>query len=130
MRRLLVLLPLVLVLAACGGGEEVAPVPETVRGTLPEAEAPGKALFTAQGCGGCHTFTPAGTKSQIGPNLDQLARFAERANQPVEQFTERSIVEPDDYVEQGYQPGVMPDYSKLSDDDLEALVEYLTQPQS
>ena len=69
--------------AACGGGEEVSPTPETVIGTLPEAtteEAPastvegdaaaGEEVFTANGCGSCHTLEAAGTSGSIGPNLD------------------------------------------------------------
>lgn len=131
MRRLVLVLPLalaVVTLAACGGGESVAPAPETVEGAMPVSEEAGKSLFAAQGCGACHTFTPAGSNAQVGPNLDQLAKFAQQADQPVEGFTRRSLTDPNDYVEQGFQPGVMPAYDKLSDDDLNALVEFLTQP--
>jgi sulfite dehydrogenase len=34
--------------------------------------AAGKAAFTAT-CGGCHTLKDAGTKGNVGPNLDSLA---------------------------------------------------------
>ena len=34
--------------------------------------AQGKAIFVgASGCGGCHTLKDAGTKGNVGPNLDQ-----------------------------------------------------------
>ena len=32
----------------------------------------GKALFTQQGCTGCHTLKAAGASGTVGPNLDQL----------------------------------------------------------
>ena len=78
------LLGLLLVgVAGCGGGEEVSPTPETVIGTLPEEtteETPastlegdataGEEVFTANGCGSCHTLEAAGTNGTIGPNLD------------------------------------------------------------
>ena len=34
-----------------------------------DAEA-GAAIFTEQGCGGCHTLEAAGSSGTIGPNLD------------------------------------------------------------
>ena len=54
------------------------PKPSTVVGTV-QAAAPGKAIFIAQGCGACHTFTPAGpdANGQIGPDLDKLAAVCE-----------------------------------------------------
>ena len=33
----------------------------------------GKQIFTAQGCGGCHTLADAGASGSSGPNLDALA---------------------------------------------------------
>jgi len=107
MRRRGVLLLLLLGLfaltaAACGGGEEVAPAPETVEGTVggetdtgetetgeteteteTEAETEteggtvaggagaGKAIWDANGCGGCHTLEAAGSSGKVGPNLDE-----------------------------------------------------------
>jgi mono/diheme cytochrome c family protein len=32
----------------------------------------GAAIFTSQGCGGCHTLAAAKTNGTIGPNLDSL----------------------------------------------------------
>ena len=60
MRRLLPLAALALTLAGCGGGTEVTPTPETVIGTIkeqPTGAAAGKAVYDANGCGSCHTFT-------------------------------------------------------------------------
>jgi len=86
MRRtatLLALLALLLGAAGCGGGEDAAPLPETVEGTVPAAttsEEPttslegdataGEAVYTSAGCGGCHTLEAAGSSGTVGPNLD------------------------------------------------------------
>ena len=40
-------------------------------GGAQQASAQGKKVFT-QNCGGCHTLKEAGTKGQVGPNLDTL----------------------------------------------------------
>src|SRR5207302_6907166 len=87
-----------LALAGCGGEQTVAPLPQTVIGSVPKQTAPttsttssgggattttsggskgtgggasGKALFTSNGCVSCHTYAPAGSKSSIGPDLDK-----------------------------------------------------------
>lgn len=86
MRRaavLLTLLALSVGIAGCGGGQEAAPLPETVEGTVPQAttnEAPtstvegdaaaGNAVYASAGCGGCHTLAAAGSSGSVGPNLD------------------------------------------------------------
>ena len=75
---------LALGLAACGGGEEVSPVAESVEGTLPEAtteEAPvstlegdaqaGEEVWVSAQCGSCHTLGAANASGTIGPNLDE-----------------------------------------------------------
>ena len=75
----IVALTFVLGVAACGGGEDTTATPETVEGTLPQETggtaaqgdpAKGKAVFASAGCGGCHTFGPAGSNGSVGPNLD------------------------------------------------------------
>jgi mono/diheme cytochrome c family protein len=78
------LLVLTLGLAGCGGGDETAPTPETVEGTLPEdttEESPGaglegdaaagEAIYAENGCGGCHVLEAAGSSGNVGPNLDE-----------------------------------------------------------
>ena len=35
--------------------------------------ANGETVFASAGCGGCHTFSKAGSSGTIGPNLDDLA---------------------------------------------------------
>jgi cytochrome c551/c552 len=121
------------VAAACGSGEEAAPLPETVVGTVeqpggegdPEA---GANVFSEAGCDGCHTYEPAGSTAEVGPSLDELPDLAEKANQgTLEEFTRTSITNPDAYVEEGYQEGVMPAFDG-SEQELADLVAFLTQP--
>ena len=144
MRRaqLLLVLALALLLTACDppGRKKkvVAPAPQTVIGTLPQDQSAsltgdatkGKALFLSNGCGGCHVYKPAGSAGKVGPDLDNLAADAKKANQgALDQFVETSIVNPSAYVESGY-PDVMPkSYGNLPQKQLSDLVAFLTQKQ-
>jgi mono/diheme cytochrome c family protein len=138
MRRLAPFLVLAFALAGCGGASTVMPTASEVQGKVPtsttaavkgDAKA-GEALFKAQGCGGCHTFKPAGTNGTIGPDLDKLSQYAKQANQgSLQQFTQESIASPSSYIQSGY-PNSMPDFgSTLSDKQIADLVAYLTQNQ-
>ncbi|MEX2645975.1 MAG: c-type cytochrome [Gaiellaceae bacterium] len=74
-----------LALAACGGAEEVQPLPEGVTGTTPPAAttetqpedggegnaAAGEDVYASAGCGSCHVLAAAGSSGTIGPNLDE-----------------------------------------------------------
>jgi mono/diheme cytochrome c family protein len=132
MRRLLPLAALALALAGCGGGTVAGPFPKTVIGTVPKAPsgtAAGKALFLANGCGGCHTFKPAATAGKVGPDLDNLAADAKKANRgSVDAYTRESIENPDAYIVPGYPKGVMPAFKgKLTDSQINELVAFLTK---
>jgi cytochrome c oxidase subunit 2 len=83
-------------------------------------EDAGAAIFTSNGCGGCHTFEPAGATGQTGPDLDDLPDDPD--------FVRESIVDPNAEIADGFQPNVMPQtYSQLSDEELDALVQYLVE---
>jgi len=132
MRRLLPLAAVALALAGCGSGKVVAPLPETVIGTVPKAPsgtAAGKALFLSNGCGGCHTYKPAGTAGKVGPDLDNLAADAQKANKgSLDAYTRESIENPDAYIVAGYPRSVMPAFAgKLTDSQINELVAYLTK---
>ena len=137
MRRLAPFLVLAFVLAGCGGKEIVSPTAETVVGTVAtttqaatgDAKA-GATLFTSQGCGGCHTFKPAGTNGTVGPDLDKLAQYAKTANQgSLQEFTQESIANPSAYIEKGYS-NAMPNFGQtLSAKQIADLVAYVTQNQ-
>jgi mono/diheme cytochrome c family protein len=133
-RRALLIVLSVLILSGCGSGDEAAPLPETVVGTVeqPGGEGDpeeGKQVFAESGCGSCHTFDPAGSKGTVGPNLNELPQLAEKAGQgTLEEFTRTSLTNPNAYVEDGFQPGVMPAFTG-SEDQLADLVAFLTQEQ-
>jgi cytochrome c oxidase subunit 2 len=88
----------------------------------------GRSIFAQNGCGSCHTFKPAGSTGKIGPDLDDMKGEAAKAGEPLDQFVKTSIVDPDAHVAAGYPPNVMPKtYSSLPDDQVDALVQYLTK---
>jgi cytochrome c551/c552 len=87
----------------------------------------GKALFANNGCISCHTYKPAGSKASVGPDLDKLATYAKQAKQPLPAFTRESIVNPNAYVQPGFQPNVMPSFASLSKSQVDALVSFLTK---
>ena len=109
----------------CGSQGTTHALPETVIGTV-QQEAPGKALFTSNGCSGCHTYQPAAATGKIGPDLDKLSTYAKRANQPLPKFVHQSIVDPNAYVEKGFAKGIMPqNFRSLPKSTLDALVAFL-----
>jgi mono/diheme cytochrome c family protein len=137
MRRLVPLLGVMLLLAGCGGGKTVTPTAQEVVGSVPTSTqaatpagnaAAGATLFKSNGCGGCHVFKPAGTKGNVGPDLDKLAQYAKQANQgSLENFTRESIANPGGYLQPGYQ-NVMPNFGQtLSAKQISDLVAYLTK---
>ncbi len=95
--------------------------------------AVGEQTFSGNGCGSCHTFKPAGSNANVGPNLDELARAAgrRRPGQSAEEYVRESIENPDAFVVRGFRRGVMPDTFKsdISADEMDALVQYLLKPQ-
>lgn len=129
--------------AGCGSQGVASPSPQTVQGSVPVVTTTtptvtkgdpvnGKAVFlaTANGCGGCHTYKAAGTSGKIGPDLDQLAAYAKKANQPLADFTQTAITAPPPlYVPPGFPTNVMPTTfgTTIKPQDLADLVAFLTQ---
>jgi mono/diheme cytochrome c family protein len=109
-----------------------SPSPPPSPAPAPQGDpAAGKAIFTAQGCIACHTFTPAGSKGTVGPDLDKLAADAKTANRgSVEQYTSESITTPNAYVVPKYTGGVMPQNfgAMLSKKQIGDLVAFLLKP--
>jgi cytochrome c oxidase subunit II len=90
------------------------------------AAAGGEQIFASQGCGSCHTFKPAGSTGQIGPDLDNLAADAQKDGKPLDEYVKESIQDPSAYIVPGYKDGVMPSFSSVPAEQLDALVQYLT----
>jgi cytochrome c oxidase subunit 2 len=90
----------------------------------PPGEA-GKSVFAANGCASCHTLKAAGASGKVGPDLDKLPASAKQAGKPLEDFVRESIVDPNAYVQPGFTKGVMPPFSTLPADQLDALVQFL-----
>ena len=98
----------------------------------------GKELYLNLGCGSCHTYSAAGSKRNVGPNLDEVAKKYDAA------FIRESIVNPDAFIEKGEAGSIggtrrysarMPAYGpdedypqELSEQELADLVAFLTQP--
>jgi cytochrome c oxidase subunit 2 len=92
------------------------------------ATASPAALFKTDGCTACHTFTAIpGANGKIGPDLDHLKSYAAKAGQPLDQFIETSITDPDAYIAPGFKAGIMPTNFKsaIPPKELTALVQYL-----
>jgi cytochrome c oxidase subunit II len=101
----------------------------TSTSTTPSSSAAGLSAFNDSGCGSCHTLSAASATGTIGPDLDKLVSYAKQAKQPLTPFVHDSIVDPDKYVQPGYQKGLMPTTfgQSLSKTELEALVGFLVQ---
>ena len=85
----------------------------------------GEQIFTAAGCAGCHKLTKAGANGNIGPSLDDLANSPDIKGSP-EDYVKESILDPNKVVVSGFQPNVMPVFQgKLTDKQVQALVQYL-----
>lgn len=91
------------------------------------ADADGASVFASNGCGGCHSFTPAGSGGAIGPSLDGLAAIAEAAGVTPKEYVREAIIDPDATLAAKYRPGVMPGTfgETLSPAEISALVAYL-----
>ena len=103
-------------------GEAQPPPPPAAPAGDPAA---GEPVFAAQGCGGCHTFSAAGTSASVGPDLDE----ALQGQDP--ELVGESIVDPNKEITSGYAPNIMPqDFGqKLSQKQLDDLVAFLQQSQ-
>jgi cytochrome c oxidase subunit 2 len=75
----------------------------------PGGEIDAKGIFTAN-CAACHTLSKAGTSGQVGPNLDELSLGPERVEQQI----------------RNGGGGMPPFEGQLTDEQINALVQYLT----
>ncbi|HSR45385.1 MAG TPA: cytochrome c [Acidimicrobiia bacterium] len=119
MKRLVVMLLLSTLVAACGG--ESSDGPELLgRELFHQIVVGGKA-----GCGSCHPVEAG--KDGVGPSLAGVGTAAAGrvGGLTAVDYLRRSITEPDSFVVEGFNAGVMPGGWDLSDEQIESLVEYL-----
>jgi cytochrome c oxidase subunit 2 len=84
--------------------------------------ADGKALFTSNGCGACHTLSDAGSTATVGPDLDDVLKDKDAA------FIKLSIENPSAEIADGYSDAMPKDFaSRLGPENLDALVSYLSE---
>jgi mono/diheme cytochrome c family protein len=83
--------------------------------------AAGKAVFDSAGCASCHTFAPAGSTGNVGPDLTTALEAKDAA------FIRVSIVDPNAEIAKGYQPNIMPANfgTQLSKQQLDNLIAFL-----
>jgi cytochrome c oxidase subunit II len=108
-----------------------APAPAGGGGGGQQAGAQGKQLFTANGCGGCHTLADAGANGTVGPNLNKIAadaaKYGGQLKENPQQYVLQSIKDPRAFTVPGFPKGVMPTTfgQQLNPQQLDALVKYL-----
>ena len=108
-----------LIFAACGGE------------TTAEDELLGADLFSEMvvggkaGCTSCHSVEPGA--SGVGPSLSGIGAAAGSrvAGESATDYLRKSIVDPDAFLVDGYNSGVMPSGWDLSQAQIDSLVEYL-----
>ena len=89
----------------------------------------GQQIFTAAGCAGCHTFSPAKSTGTIGPNLNQLKTEAANMEKgkTADQYIQESIEVPSAFIVKGF-PNAMPSFKgRLTDAQIKALIDFLLQ---
>src|SRR5689334_13803888 len=98
--------------AFAGGGSAKVPAKPTRDGLH---------VWIANGCGGCHTFKPAGSDAPIGPDIGRSLRGRDR------DYVVRAIVLPNADVTPNYGSGIMPEdfAERIAPDDLNRLVDFI-----
>jgi mono/diheme cytochrome c family protein len=89
----------------------------------------GEQIFTAAGCAGCHTFSPAGSTGTIGPDLNDLEAAATKfgKGKPPEDYVRESIVKPEAFIVPGFGNAMPSFQGRLTDQQIQALIDYLLQ---
>jgi mono/diheme cytochrome c family protein len=87
----------------------------------------GEQIFTAAGCAGCHTFSPAGSNGTIGPDLNDLKAAAAKyaKGKPPEDYVRESIAQPDAFIVPGFGNAMPSFQGRLTDKQIQTLVDYL-----
>ncbi|GAB4447119.1 MAG: hypothetical protein Kow0031_29730 [Anaerolineae bacterium] len=112
--------------------------PPTAVANAAELAAQGQQIYKDQFCGICHELDAVQSKGLFGPSHSDMAAtaaqrladpdYAGQATTPAEYIRE-SIVDPPRYFVESYTSSAhpMPAYTHLTDDQIEALVQFLLQ---
>jgi mono/diheme cytochrome c family protein len=112
------------------GQVQLAELPTPTPGAAEAADpvARGQQVFMNSGCGGCHTIEGI-SNGVVGPNLTHIGTAAEtiKAGTSAEDYIRESILNPNAYVVEGFQPNIMPQNfgQQLSSQQLNDLVAFL-----
>jgi mono/diheme cytochrome c family protein len=89
----------------------------------------GDQIFTAAGCASCHTFSPAKANGTIGPNLNELTTQAGKLvpGKSADEYVRESIEDPGAYLVKGFPNAMPPFKGRLTDEQINALIDYLLQ---
>jgi mono/diheme cytochrome c family protein len=89
-------------------------------------------VFNERGCGGCHAIDGISTGT-VGPNLTEVGTIAASRvpDLSAEEYLRQSVLEPNAYVVEGFQPNIMPqNFDELiSPEQLDDLVAFLSAQQ-
>lgn len=121
----------VVLLLACGNA-----LAQSTPGAATDSSSVGYAVYRQQYCGLCHVFARAGTAGTFGPTHDAMDTIAESRLQDerykgeatdIASYVRESIVSPEVFLVPGYEvsPYRMPAYKHLSDEQVDALVQFL-----
>lgn len=80
---------------------------------------PGGQVFTAQGCGSCHTLKAANAQGTVGPNLDEVLKGQDAAQ------ILKSIVDPASAITPGFDNIMPTTFAALPKEQLDQLVDFL-----
>ena len=112
---------------ASAADDPLAGVPESIAALLPAADvARGEQLVLTNACIGCHNLDPG--IPMAGPTWYNVAETAATRveGETAATYLYNSIIHPNDYVVEGYAPGVMlQTYGDLPEQDLADLLAYL-----
>ena len=118
-----------LISVPCPGNGAPEPTPDPGNGNGGELPA-GAVAFGDISCAPCHAIEGLqGATGVTGPDLTQIGSIAEDrvAGLSAEEYIRQAIVDPEEYVVDGFSAGIMPtNYGdRLSDEEIDDLVEYL-----
>jgi mono/diheme cytochrome c family protein len=94
----------------------------------------GASLFQVKGCATCHVGPDTNPVGEVGPSLAAVASWAGERVEGLsgEEYVEQSMRNPSAFISPDYRPTGGPDAGmpvlQLSDDEIDALVEYLLRP--